>query len=87
MVPTQVEIIMANTIRLVSHALDAALKEEVASWEVEQITGLLGRLKIEMWESAKIPSAARHAFHEAATSVENFLNAIEVEDKDEEENG
>lgn len=83
MVATYVEILMANTIRVVTAALDVAIRAEADESEIEEITERLGQLKIEMWEHAKIPSEARHAFHEAATTVDKFLTLVSVQDDDE----
>lgn len=82
MVATYVEILMANTIRVVTAALDVAIRAEADESEIEEITERLGQLKIEMWEHAKIPSEARHAFHEAATTVDKFLTLVSVQDDD-----
>jgi hypothetical protein len=82
MVATYVEILMANTIRVVTAALDVAIRVEADESEIEEITERLGQLKIEMWEHAKIPSEARHAFHEAATTVDKFLTLVSVQDDD-----
>jgi len=82
MVATYVEILMANTIRVVTAALDVAIRVEADESEIEEITERLGQLKIEMWEHAKIPSEARHAFHEAATMVDKFLTLVSVQDDD-----
>lgn len=79
MVATYVEILMANTIRVVTDALSVAMRVEVDEAEVENITERLGQLKIEMWEHAKIPSEARHAFHEAATTVDQFLSLMSTQ--------
>ena len=79
MVATYVEILMANTIRVVTAALDVAIRVEADEFEIEEITERLGQLKIEMWEHAKIPSEARHAFHEAATMVDKFLALVSVQ--------
>jgi hypothetical protein len=70
---------MANTIRLVTDALDVAIHIDATQDDIESITERLGKLKIEMWERAKIPSEARHAFHEAATTIEKFLSLISVQ--------
>ena len=85
MVATYVEILMANTIRVVTAALDVAIRAEADESEIEEITERLGQLKIEMWEHAKIPSEARHAFHEAATTVDKFLTLVSVQDDDDKE--
>jgi len=85
MVATYVEILMANTIRVVTAALDVAIRVEADESEIEEITERLGQLKIEMWEHAKIPSEARHAFHEAATTVDKFLTLVSVQDDDDED--
>jgi len=85
MVATYVEILMANTIRVVTAALDVAIRVEADESEIEEITERLGQLKIEMWEHAKIPSEARHAFHEAATTVDKFLSLVSVQDDDDED--
>jgi len=82
MVATYVEILLANTIRVVTAALDVAIRVEADESEIEEITERLGQLKIEMWEHAKIPSEARHAFHEAATTVDKFLTLVSVQDDD-----
>jgi len=82
MVATYVEILLANTIRVVTAALDVAIRVEADESEIEEITERLGQLKIEMWENAKIPSEARHAFHEAATTVDKFLTLVSVQDDD-----
>jgi hypothetical protein len=82
MVATYVEILLANTIRVVTAALDVAIRVEADESEIEEITERLGQLKIEMWERAKIPSEARHAFHEAATMVDKFLTLVSVQDDD-----
>ena len=79
MVATYVELLMANTIRLVTDALDVAIHIDANQDDIESITERLGQLKIEMWEHAKIPSEARHAFHEAATMVEKFLSLVSVQ--------
>jgi hypothetical protein len=85
MVATFVEVLLANTICVVTAALDAAIRVEVDEAEIEQITERLGQLKIEMWERAKIPSEARHAFHEAAVTIEKFLALVQVQDDDDDE--
>lgn len=85
MVATYVEILMANTIRVVAAALDVAIRAEADEFEIEEITERLGQLKIEMWEHAKIPSEARHAFHEAATMVDKFLTLVSVQDDDDDD--
>lgn len=85
MVATYVEILMANTIRVVTAALDVAIRVEADESEIEEITERLGQLKIEMWEHAKIPSEARHAFHEAATTVDKFLSLVSVQDDDDDD--
>jgi hypothetical protein len=85
MVATYVEILMANTIRVVTAALDVAIRVEADESEIEEITERLGQLKIEMWEHAKIPSEARHAFHEAATMVDKFLSLVSVQDDNDED--
>jgi hypothetical protein len=79
MVATYVELLMANTIRLVTDALDVAIHIDATQDDIESITERLGKLKIEMWERAKIPSEARHAFHEAATTIEKFLSLVSVQ--------
>ena len=79
MVATYVELLMANTIRLVTDALDVAIHIDATQDDIESITERLGQLKIEMWERAKIPSEAHHAFHEAATTIEKFLSLISVQ--------
>jgi hypothetical protein len=79
MVATYVEHLMAETIRLVTDALDVAMYGKADQEFIESITERLGQLKIEMWEHAKIPSEARHAFHEAATMVEKFLSLVSVQ--------
>ena len=79
MVATYVELLMANTIRLVTDALDVAIHIDATQDDIESITERLGKLKIEMWERAKIPSEARHEFHEAATTIEKFLSLISVQ--------
>jgi hypothetical protein len=84
MVATFVEVLLANTICVVTAALDVAIRVEADEAEIEQITERLGQLKIEMWERAKIPSEARHAFHEAAVTVEKFLALVQVQDDDDE---
>jgi len=85
MVATYVEILLANTIRVVTAALDVAIRVEADESEIEEITERLGQLKIEMWEHAKIPSEARHAFHEAATMVDKFLSLVSVQDDNDED--
>lgn len=85
MVATYVEILLANTIRVVTAALDVAIRVEADESEIEEITERLGQLKIEMWEHAKIPSEARHAFHEAATTVDKFLSLVSVQDDDDDD--
>jgi len=85
MVATYVEILLANTIRVVTAALDVAIRVEADESEIEEITERLGQLKIEMWEHAKIPSEARHAFHEAATTVDKFLTLVSVQDDNDED--
>lgn len=79
MVATYVELLLANTVRVVTDALDAAIRVEVNQDDIEHITERLGKLKIEMWEHAKIPSEARHAFHEAAETVEHFLSLVTIQ--------
>jgi hypothetical protein len=87
MVATFVEVLLANTICVVTAALDVAIRVEADEAEIEQITERLGQLKIEMWERAKIPSEARHAFHEAAVTVEKFLSLVQAQDDDEGDEG